>query len=421
MARVTYLGSFDDKVVQYHKYDEAPIKTLNEILISELVFADNSTILLNDGYIVQSPIVQQALLNVGEAKTKQEIEYYTHSPLFQLIKRNHVKVLSRKNNLVEMIQQMADDGIRSYQKIVKIPGWDEKFGQLDNMLAGSFIPWPTYEMGEGFINLINGISADSTGLKRHADSYIFQKMRDAFNRKLDGSKAKTRDVWETVAEENYPDHLTGLMSIGNRAYHYNFALCLQAQPYKDDEVFVNSISSSLFADKATKVINTDVDLRKLSFKIPEKITFNEDFIDALGKDGKLTKYKEDFLRITDRFLNGKYVGRQLTGIQNAFKREVMDFDYNKRYARTDARIGLGIEIAMEAIVALVGNDPTVDLVTQVIGEMAPGGVSAIRKKMTYSGQHFELSPRRAFANKIEAMQISPEKAENHASELTFFK
>src|SRR6187402_644555 len=116
---ITYLGSFDDRAIAYGQAQNLNILTLNEILFSELLFSNNSSLVVNDGYIIHSPILVEALMKEPPLNSEFEDFHYQQSPLFSMLQNKRVTVLSRNENLMGMIEMMLKENNGTFAKYAK--------------------------------------------------------------------------------------------------------------------------------------------------------------------------------------------------------------------------------------------------------------------------------------------------------------
>lgn len=424
MNNITYLGSFDDRVLAYQQTGKLNIKKLNEILISELFFSKNSQIVINDGYFLLSPIIKQALNSPKQLSGKEKL-YYKYSPLFSLIKNNHVIILSRQDSLVAAVKEMTKDkqGIETFGEIIKDRYWEDHVYDLDKSLEGHFKRWPRFDMGQGFIKLMDELlnqEPGDLGLKISEDE--FKGVRDAFKKATNDSSAKPREKWETVVKHSA--NKSELMSIANRAHHYNFGMCLKTDTFKDKNVHVNSIASNLFINRTEPPQKIDCNLGKLSFEIPVKIMINEKFIQALGFRGELYDIHTQFIETNYDFLEGRAKEISLQQVQEEFVDQIKKFDRKNRNSKESPAesfsIGLAFEKAADFTGELLTGIPVVGKIVKVGFSAAEKlGVGAIKDYFRYGGKTNDVRyPRKNTF--IDSLKISEKEATKHTTGLNSF-
>ncbi|MEO6718888.1 MAG: hypothetical protein ABIN67_00940 [Ferruginibacter sp.] len=414
---ITYLGSFDDRIESYLDYGKLDIKTLNEILISEMFFSTNSKIVINDGYIVNSPILKAALLSSKETNSKENYYYY-NSPLFSLIKNDFVSVLSRENSLVDMVDKMAKQGNQSFIEITKNELWESRLSKLDFDLNESFIKWPKYNISHGFHILLSELLKNSPkdlNLKINEDE--FKKIKDEYNNQIVKSLESPRNQWELIVQNS--QFKNELMNLASIVYHYNFGLCLQSDTYANDNVYINTLNNSLFENKQSQPIETDVDLTKLNFSIPTKISINDKLISELKTKGELNDIHNEFVSTNLKYIKKKASEIELKRIQDEFKKKIIDFDIKNSKKQTNqilktsviiscaaiaTGLGFGIPGIAAAVVTTVGGG--------VVGELVNGSIDLARTRLKYSGDKYSLQIKRQLA-RFSSYEISKEKSKEH--------
>ncbi len=106
----TYTGLLDDVMIRYSR-DYADEQFFNRTIIKNVLFGGG--VFINDGYLVLHEIARKQLQD-------------DNSLLRYMINTDFVRVLTRtrsKNELREMPQMMADNGIQSYKDLVASTDW----------------------------------------------------------------------------------------------------------------------------------------------------------------------------------------------------------------------------------------------------------------------------------------------------------
>lgn len=414
---ITYLGSFDDRVTADRKWQDLNIRTLNEILVSELIFSTNSKIVINDGYIVNSPIFQKALWSV-EKNSHEKL------PLISMIKNEYIQILTRNNSLVEMVEKMARQGNTSFKELKKKKGWEIALEKLDEDIKQCYIPWPKFDLGEGFINLMKYLlKQDPKNLNLSLDSDSYKKLSEQFQKSILNDNQGPRDKWEKVIAQN--EHKMELMKIANRAYHYNFGMCLQEDNFKEENVFVNSIASNLFLEKTVEPQETDCDFSKLNFRLPEKVQINDNFISALRTGGDLCGIHIEFMAAYSDYINGGSE-QNLKNKQLKFKEEIISFDKANRSKEINPERDFTINLGWSAAGGALGTqfpDPLVSVFTTVavsaLGPLTNSGISLFKGLYRYRGRKYNLIYHRNKAT-IDAFKLNRMEAKKHTKELSCF-
>src|SRR6218665_384360 len=178
---LTYLGSFDDRSIAYSNNSELNIHSLNDILFSELLYSDNSKIVINDGYLVNSPILIDALTKTPPPGESLEDFHYRQSPLFSMLKNKRVSVLGRKGSLLRAVEHMIAEDNRIFNRIKERKDWKKSIELLDTDLEGCFMDWPKKNTSHGFIKLMGQLlkkEPEELGLK--INSYLFERIGKQF-------------------------------------------------------------------------------------------------------------------------------------------------------------------------------------------------------------------------------------------------
>lgn len=231
----TYLGLFDDKLAQYDLGQASRRDNLLKGLVRDALFGGEGY--LNDGYFMMNPLCQEAIL--GDRS----------HPLRALLELGQVRLLSNSDDIERSLVKRQESQVRDFGEFMKTDRWKamkKKLPRLSRTLhdRGLISPWPQgLDLGSGFVALIaryaaHTVEARDLGLQRVTTDQL-RRVCDAFFRRMGSETFAARTRWEAVCAEELQLVLGSkrctrslamreLMSIGNAAYHFNFALALGA-------------------------------------------------------------------------------------------------------------------------------------------------------------------------------------------------
>lgn len=221
----TYLGTADDLVQRYPWQIEMDLTSFNNMLMRKALLGEK--VLINDGYLLNLPAARHALLNPDS------------SPLKALIESNFVRILSRNNDLINMPEKMAAQGVASFDKLkasnewqdltLMLRKWQPKLLQTDN-----FIAWPKKHISHGFDTIMMRLhekSPEQLGLIHNTNDDLL-RVFDAYIQQNQHDKEATRTRWEHAVLQimantsNDKAKIAELIGLACEGYHYNFGICL---------------------------------------------------------------------------------------------------------------------------------------------------------------------------------------------------
>jgi len=235
MAAFSYMGIVDDVVLRYPWNFKITKKRLEHSLAVQII--TGSPILINDGYFVLHPIVQESIQD-------------KNSLIWQMIKTGYLRIMARgfgKFGLDEMPIRMATDGkVRSFQDLIERPEWrqiQESLREVDYYLSplGHIQPWPTIDSSSGFLlfaeKLLHESSSESVGISDVVKNQIFSDFLRMFVDRLSSDMRAPRTLWENLAvsladnsdvTSKPKQFVRALMNLANEIYHYNMGVMLSA-------------------------------------------------------------------------------------------------------------------------------------------------------------------------------------------------
>ncbi|WP_162343552.1 hypothetical protein [Cyclobacterium salsum] len=421
--QITYLGSFDDRVISNQNWNYLNIRTLNEILISQLIFSHNPKILINDGYIVNSPIFRRALLSIS--KESKEPFHYENSPLFSMIENDYINILSRNDSLFSMVEKMVEQDNRTFVEFKKIKGWEIAVQKLDRDIGEYFIKWPKFDLSQGFIQLMDELLIQNPkDLNLSIDLNSYKSIAENFREIVHKDSNGPRDKWEKIVKSS--KHEYELMKIANRAYHYNFAMCLNDDTFEKDNVQVNSIASNLFLDKIVEPLESDCNFRKLNFRIPEKIRIDNRFIRALRSGNDLCHAHNEFIQANLDYIEGGSA-EVLENAQKKFKKEIIEFDKKSNPAKNNNGLEVLISLSYGGLggigSTIATGEPILGVLIGVLtalGGATNKGIKLLKGLYKYKGRGYNLIYNRDKAS-IDNFTIDGAKSKQHTEKLNIFK
>lgn len=222
-VRHSYVGLLDDFAARHSDTAIASVDDLNRNLVLAVLFSD--PLLINDGYVLHHPAIEQALLQPDK------------SPLKALVEVGFVKILSRNSNaLGSLVDVMADAGIVSAQQRKLDEGFQKTYqpflqrwsGELSTGAFDAFLPWPKIHIDQVFRSVAGTVMATESFLSDVGDGAV-----KAFRARLDGSSFR-RTEWELAGnalrdgDQVSPAAHSALMRAANETYQYAWGCALTA-------------------------------------------------------------------------------------------------------------------------------------------------------------------------------------------------
>jgi hypothetical protein len=232
--RWTYDGTMDDMVTSY-PWPGIPVSDTKRSLDARLAYSvvAGTRLLLNDGCLV---------LNQGCFESLP----YRNSPLWALINKHHVRVLSRSpaRSLVEVVRDGARQGIRTYKERWDDPEWQRralpilKAAEEDLGEKSAFVDWPRVNLGRSYHELIRRLMRLSPQELWELDRVpaVFMRVAERFDNEMSKEAGKPRTKWEEIVKEEAEAgnatkaEIDALMQLANEVYHHNFGAALTARP-----------------------------------------------------------------------------------------------------------------------------------------------------------------------------------------------
>lgn len=221
--RHSYVGLLDDFAARHGDTAIARVDDLNRNLVLAVLFSD--PLLINDGYVLHHPAIEEALLHPEK------------SPLKALVEVGFVKILSRNANaLGSLADVMADAGIASAQQRRLDQGFQKTYqpflSQWSEVLStgafDAFLPWPKIHIDRVFRSV--------AGTVMSTDSFageVGEAATQAFRARLDHNSFR-RTEWEQVGNalrdggQLAPAAHRALMRAANETYQYAWGCALTA-------------------------------------------------------------------------------------------------------------------------------------------------------------------------------------------------
>jgi hypothetical protein len=247
------MGIVDDVVLRFPWNFKITKKSLEHSLAVQII--TGSPVLINDGYFVLHPIVQESIQD-------------KNSLIWQMIKTGYLRIMARgfgKFGLDEMPIRMATDGkVRSFQELIEKPEWKQiqaTLREVDDYLSplGHIQPWPKFDASSGFLlfaeRLLHESSSETVGISYVVKNQIFSDFLTMFLDSLSSDMRAPRTLWENLAvsladrsdvTSRPKQFVRALMNLANEIYHYNMGVMLSAD--LGMTVSVETQASSAFDD-----------------------------------------------------------------------------------------------------------------------------------------------------------------------------
>lgn len=251
----TYLGSIDDSVARYPNLkqlgyklgqknaikSDALLKQFDQDLHFSIFFG--SDILINDGYLLNHPAAQLALLKPNK------------SSLYPLLASGNATILKRKQDtLASVAEMMNEQENSSFQELVgDTKSWRD-FQQALRTLEGNKSlktrDWPPYNLGQGLVSLLEEFIDDEQNF--YGFDCITQEDKKRLWNEVKQSgypHLGTRGKWENSVKKHFGGipgededlaKTLAFMNIANTLYHINFTMCLQKDFGSESEISVDT-------------------------------------------------------------------------------------------------------------------------------------------------------------------------------------
>ncbi|MDB9415208.1 hypothetical protein [Microcystis aeruginosa] len=332
----TYTGLLDDVMIRYsNEYSSADF--FNKMIAKNVFFGGG--IYINDGYLVNHPIVRQNL-------------YDENTLLRRMLSEGFIRILTKAssaNILSEMPQRMADQGNWSYQELVNSNEWETLKPCLTRIAKSAFQKgharsWPNRDMSYGFTKLMirafteeNPRNLGLANISR--DEWL--SIRDDFLAR-DPRRGGPRDKLEKAALNIFQGTrsnsdiriaMNDVMTVGNQAYHYNFGLTLT----NEDEhgVAVDTTLGAAFDEllQTRKIEQGQLDNIPL-LRLPQEIPFQRGelfsvFLDNANRagDAKLNYLRSLRNVISSESRNFDALRQELIGATDEYAHRIVELLY----------------------------------------------------------------------------------------------
>ncbi|MBY5991897.1 hypothetical protein [Ferrimonas balearica] len=342
----TYLGTADDAVHRYPWEIEIDLEQLNRMLVRKVLLGER--VLINDGYLLNLPAARKALM------------FPQLSPLRALIESNFVRILSRNQDLIALPEQMAQQGVASFQALVNSSQWPTLRDTLRPWQAGlqangNFVNWPKKHISHGFDLMMQRTfeqSPGDLGLSEVSES-TWQRTVEGYQERNLHDREATRTRWEQAATEavKQSDQDSGallqLMGLANSAYHYNFGVCLgDYDALQNARILVETKYSPAFAtmtqlDAAPTLSHTSVP----ALTIPKNLPLDAAALWKVLADpfSDISTARQDYTLAMEGFMAGQVDKATLDAQATAYSRALSAHFGQAKEAKPLAQkvIGLG--------------------------------------------------------------------------------
>lgn len=219
-----YLGVLDDVIFRYRPKPYGSESFIKAVLAEGLLYGTPG--LLNDGYLVQHPVLRDLLLR-------------RDAGFLDLLERDQVLVSSAIRPPSASIERRASVGVVSHRAIVTSADWPALATAIDDLPNTSGTSWPSRNLTDGFValaRLLRGLVLDG-GLPTSValpPGATISEFLDAFLDALEIHHDAPRTQWEALASNTWQDdgpEFLAMMDLANLLYHLNITMLLGA----DDE------------------------------------------------------------------------------------------------------------------------------------------------------------------------------------------
>jgi hypothetical protein len=206
--KLMYLGSIDDKVVEYQKIRN-PEKQLLHTLFFSAVLGD--PLVLNDGYLLHSKWGRAQLMHADSA-------------VRQLNQQHHLLLVARSSEPYSVWIPEQAERTQSYRDLMKRlePGEIELLDEAWSQCVGR--PWPTLNLQSTMHGLLR--SHAHALLEREIAPVKLEEHHELFEGRIAGGET-VRAAWEAamleMGDRLSRDDRFSLMEFVNEAYHASFA------------------------------------------------------------------------------------------------------------------------------------------------------------------------------------------------------
>lgn len=219
-----YIGVLDDVIARYHPVPYATERFFAAVLAEGVLYGAPG--LLNDGYLVQHPVLR------GQLESR--------APAFvDLLKRDWLTVASAIRPPSASIERRARVGVASHRALVASDDWPVLAAAIDDLPRPSIadpVAWPSRDLTDGFAMLAERLHnlADAGEFPEGRDlppSGEISDFVDAFLRALGRHHEAPRTQWEALAARTWSANARAfhaMMDLANLVYHLNIAMLFGA-------------------------------------------------------------------------------------------------------------------------------------------------------------------------------------------------
>lgn len=213
-----YLGTLDDVIVRHRPVPWGSRAMVDAILAEQLLYGAPG--ILNDGYLVQHPVISAALLARDPV-------------LVELLDRDFLTVASVIQPPSRSIELRAAGGVASHRALVDSPGWPMLARVIDDLPRPAQMldtKWPTRSLAQGFARLAGGLLSRLDGIAAPVAPDRLALFLQGWLAEIERHPFAARTRWEALLDDA---GFTGagrvaLMDLADLIYHLNFAMLLAA-------------------------------------------------------------------------------------------------------------------------------------------------------------------------------------------------
>ena len=235
VAALSYLGTVDDVVLRYPWNFTISKARLEHSLAVQII--TGSPVLINDGYFILHPIIQESLQDKD-------------SLIWAMAKAGYLRIMSRgfgSYGLDEMPLMMASSGgVDSFKELIAKSDWNEiqkRLRETDEILSsrGHLQGWPAFNLSSGYLlfaqKLLRESTSETVGISQVVRNDVFCDFLKEFVDDLASTMKAPRTLWENLAVRyavksgvttNPGEFVRALMNLANEIYHYNMGVALSA-------------------------------------------------------------------------------------------------------------------------------------------------------------------------------------------------